>query len=192
MGDINLGTKLKNLGKFVADVNTNVIVKSRDWLKSKNLIKYTNFTISGVNAKTLSNGYIRFYGTNTSQTANAYLKVDVSVEVGKTYTLYGLNTDLDTTKVGSIYVYDNANNVRLGSELKKAGDSTTFTLTNPSSDVHIYLKVFPGQEIDYTLPLMFVEGVNIVDFEPYSKSNVELTDDLSTLIETLKSKGVID
>ena len=200
MGDINLGTKLKNLNE---DVNTkidevsSVIADNGDWLKSKNLLnpKLETTTLNGVTCTNNGDGTYTLNGTATNS-AFFTINNNITYKANKKYRLVGCpiySGNFDDCPVA--IKYDNSSG--WGEQYVEYGKGLTILL---NSDLTTEIAIVARNGKTYNnmvIKPMLVDAdlypdVTYDDFESYTKSNVELASDLATLIETLKSKGVID
>lgn len=211
MGDVNLEIKLNNLIENVSDINKSVDESSRviadngDWLKGKNLLNpiLETTTFNGV---TCTNNGDGTYTLNGTANANAYFDIIPSIEdtkaffspyKGKTLRLVGCpsgggNGKYAFTLQGGEKDGIGKNDYGAGLNVIISDNIDTF------NTVLLKIFIFSGQTVNNLIfKPMIVDAelypdVTYDDFEPYVKSNVELASNLATLIETLKSKGVID
>ena len=202
MGDINLGTKLKNLNE---DVNTkidevsSVIADNGDWLKSKNLYNnstmYSDWLNNAGALHSLNNNEIEVVCSSDNYSginivSNKFNELFSGLN-GKTITLSAKikssansNIQFGVTSGGRVNYNLNTNYI----EVKQ-----TFTLDTSKNNNHFCIYKVGADTSIFTIKDIQIElGTEATPYTPYVKSNVELESDLATLIETLKSKGVID
>ena len=184
MGDINLGTKLKNLDE---DVNTK-IADNGDWLKSKNLINPTLETITSNGVTCTNNGD----GTYTlNGTASKIIRFDIlqdSIFKSGVYRLTGTPSNGGNNLL--LQLVDKIGGIVLARDM---GYGVTFAFNGDT--IAVQIRIESGETLNnVTFKPMITEDLTATydDFKPYVKSNVELESNLAALIETLKSKGVID
>lgn len=197
MGDVNLEIKLNNLAKNAADANTNVDEVSRviadngDWLKSKNLFNsiFKTITSNGVTCTNNGDGTYTLNGTASNTTTFIFdgVKNIVNWIDKKKYKLVGCPKDGGSTTY-QLVAQGMATDI---------GEGSVFTcdITKVTESNKFYIVVFNGTTCNnIVFKPMITEDLTITydDFVPHIKSNLELASDLATLIETLKSKGVID
>ena len=205
MGDVNLEIKLNNLKENVSDINkrvdeySRVIADNGDYLKSKNNIvyPYTNATktTNGITFTDNKDGSITINGTTTATAWYSFSGKESSVAVSETYTsmrgTYTLSGGAENVNLFIRFDTESANGPQFNAD---NGVSTTFTVPESSWDrVALQMYITSGKTFNnVTVRPMLEKGSIATDFVPYVKSNVELASDLAMLIETLKSKGVID
>lgn len=188
MGDVDLKIKLNNLSKnfkkFIGD--------NGGWLNSKNLLNTTlkTTTINGVTCTNNGDGTYTLNGTATNNT-EFVVSQNINLISGTNYLgflskkLYnGLDSFFQLQK-SPWTIYFNIN----------SGTIVHYEAQENLSDIRFVVRISPNTTLDNVVitPMLTTdETVTYDDFKPYNKSNVELTNELATLIETLKSKGVID
>lgn len=205
MGDVNLEIKLNNLKENVSEINERVDESSRviadngDYLKSKNHIIYpysnTTMTTNGITFTVNKDGSVTINGTTTGTAWFSFSSKQSSVAQSEEYTsmrgIYTLSGGAENVNLFIRFDLESANGTQFDAN---NGVATTFTVPESGWDrVALQMYIPSGRTFNnVTVKPMLEKGSIATDFVSYVKSNVELASDLATLIETLKSKGVID
>lgn len=198
MGDVNLEIKLNELNKRV-DESSRVIADNGDYLKSKNHIVYpysnTTKTTNGITFTDNKDGSVTINGTSTGTAWYSFSDNRTSVAQSEEYTsmrgIYTLSGGAENVNLFIRFDSESASGSQFNAN---NGGATTFTVPESGWDrVALQMYIPSGKTFNnVTVKPMLEKGSIATDFVPYVKSNVELASDLATLIETLKSKGVID
>lgn len=184
MGDINLRTKVNNLDEIVSKLEQSGYL-------GKNLLNSAleTATLNGVSCINNGDGTYTFNGTATKNTTFIFDGLDkiVKWENGKKYKLLGCPSG------GG----DNTYQLVAQGMATDIGQGNIFTcdITKAINTNKFYIVVFANAIVNNLVfkPMITTDlYATNEDFMMYVKNNVELTSDLSMLIETLKSKGVID
>jgi hypothetical protein len=210
VGDaIVVDTNITAANKISANIETltNEVDDIVNVLGAKNLLPYpygyTTRTVNGVTFTDNGDGTITLNGTNTSTSANTVFMLhqrnksktaELFSRLKKMNTSFKLLGGINSPGVWLVLDFYDSSGTYVSSVMNRSDTPTQFTIPSNVEDINIFIRcAIDAVYSNLTLyPMLYLASITDDTYEPYAKTNQELTQDTPGLLDNTKVNGAVN